>query len=305
MTSQPVPSQRQTLSFLRDLLYSRGLSPKSKMGQNFLIDLNLLDLIVDTAELTKEDAVLEVGTGTGSLTGRLCDRAGTVVSIELAPDFYKMASEMLAGRTNLSLLLGDVLARKNEMNPEVLAEWENRRASAGCTRKKLVANLPYVVATPVIANLLIADPNIERMVVMVQWEMAERLTAVPCTKEYSALAVLANSLAEVKIVRRLAPTVFWPQPKVDSAIVLIRPDAIKRGLIADVARFRVFLRDLYTHRRKTLRQSLVGWPSGRKDKKEVDAKLVEIGIDGTTRAEMLGLDQHRQLWHAFDAEGAI
>jgi 16S rRNA (adenine1518-N6/adenine1519-N6)-dimethyltransferase len=180
-----------------------------------------------------------------------------------------------------------------------MKEWDRRAVMAGSTRKKLVANLPYVVATPVIANLLIADAAIERMVVMVQWEMAERLTALPNTKEYSSLAVLVQSLADIKIVRRLPPTVFWPQPKVDSAIVVIKPDAEKRKEIVDTTRFRAFLRDLYTHRRKNLRQALSGWPSGRKDKKEVDAKLAGLAIDGSLRAESLNLVQHRRLYLAF------
>jgi 16S rRNA (adenine1518-N6/adenine1519-N6)-dimethyltransferase len=300
MNQKPVPSPRQTLSYIRQLLQSRRLSPKAKMGQNFLIDLNLLDLIVQTAELDRKDAVLEVGTGTGSLTARLCDHAGAVVSVELDTDFLRMASEMLVGRDNLSLMNADALARKNEMNPEVMKEWERMARTAGCTQRKLVANLPYVVATPVIANLLISDVPIERMVVMVQWELAERLSAEPGTKEYGALAVLVQSLATVKIVRRLAPSVFWPQPKVDSAIVLIKPSAAKRVKVPDAAKFRAFLRDLYTHRRKNLRQALSGWPTGRKDKKEVDAKLADLGVDGTVRAESLDLDQHRRLFQAFD-----
>jgi 16S rRNA (adenine1518-N6/adenine1519-N6)-dimethyltransferase len=297
--TQTHPSPRQTLSYIRHLLQSHGLSPKNKMGQNFLIDLNLVDLILQTAELGREDAVLEVGTGTGSLTARLCDHSGTVISVELDLDFSRMAAELLAGRSNLSLIHADILERKNEMNPDVMKEWDRRGAMAGSNRKKLVANLPYVVATPVIANLLIADVGIERMVVMVQWEMAERLTAAPNTKEYSSLAVLVQSLAEVKIIRRLPPTVFWPQPKVDSALVLIRPDADKRKEVPDTTRFRAFLRDLYTHRRKNLRQALSGWPSGRKDKKEIDAKLVDLAIDGSLRAESLDLVQHRRLFKVF------
>jgi 16S rRNA (adenine1518-N6/adenine1519-N6)-dimethyltransferase len=301
MTPEQLPSPRQTLSYIRYLLQAHGLSPKNKMGQNFLIDLNLLDLVLQTAELGREDAVLEVGTGTGSLTARLCDEAGAVVSVELDLDFSRMASELLAGRGNLSLLHADILERKNETNPDVLKEWDRCAAAAGCTRRKLVANLPYVVATPVIANLLIAGLDIERMVVMVQWEMAERLVAEPGTKEYSSLAVLVQSLAEVRVIRRLPPSVFWPKPKVDSAIVHIRPDAEKRQLIPDPAAYRAFLRDLYTHRRKNLRQALVGWPGGKRDKKEVDAKLVELGFDGLRRAETLDLAQHRRLFMAFSA----
>ena len=290
---------RQTLSYIRDLLHSRGIRPKNKLGQNFLVDLNLLDLIVGAAELSKSDAVLEVGTGTGSLTARLCDQAGGVVSIEIASDFYLMASSTVAGRPNLILLHADVLERKNEINPDVFAAWDTVASKAGCTKRKLVANLPYAVATPVIGNLLISNVPIERMVVMVQWELAERMIAPPSTKEYNSLAVLVQSLADVQIVRRLGPQVFWPAPKVDSAIVRIQPNPDKRKLIPNPVRFRAFLRDLYTHRRKNLRQAMVGWPSGKKEKSVVDAKLAELGIDGSIRAESLDLEQHRRLCEAF------
>ena len=299
MTPTHAQTPRQTLTYIRTLLETHRLSPKNKMGQNFLIDLNLVNIMVQTAELGRDDAILEVGTGTGSLTARLCDGAGSVVSVELDMDFARMAAELLAGRTNLSLMHDDILERKNEMNPGVLKEWNRCAAEAGCKQKKLVANLPYVVATPVIANLLITDLEIERMVVMVQWEMAERMSAEPNTKDFSALSVLVQSVADVKIVRRLAPSVFWPMPKVDSAIVLIKPNAEKRKQITNVVRFRAFLRDLYTHRRKNLRQALVGWPTGNKDKKEVDAKLAELGIDGTLRSESMDLLQHRRLFAAF------
>jgi 16S rRNA (adenine1518-N6/adenine1519-N6)-dimethyltransferase len=299
MTQPDIPSPRQTLSYIRHLLQSRGIQPKNKLGQNFLVDLNLLDLIVQTAELTREDAVLEVGTGTGSLTSRLSDHAGAVVSVEIAADFHKLAQGPLMGRPNVTLIHADALERKNEMNPGVMSAWEEAARNAGCTRRKLIANLPYAVATPVIGNLLICDVPIERMVVMVQMELAERMTALPSTKDYSSLAVLVQSLADVQIVRRLGPQVFWPMPKVDSAIVHIHPNAEKRALIPDPRRYRAFLRDLYTHRRKNLRQAIAGWPSGRKDKKEVDAKLAELGIDGSMRAETLDLEQHRRLCQAF------
>src|SRR5262245_31888006 len=167
MTEPNVPTPRQTLSYVRHLLQSRGLIPKNKMGQNFLIDLNLLDLIVQTADLNRKDAVLEVGSGTGSLTVRLSEKAGAVVSVELDADFYKMVTETVGWLSNASFLHADILERKNEMNPRVIAEWDRRFAEAGCNQRKLVANLPYAVATPVIGNLLISNISIERMVVMV------------------------------------------------------------------------------------------------------------------------------------------
>jgi len=284
------------------MLQSRRLVPKAKMGQNFLIDLNLLDLILNAAELTRDDSVLEVGTGTGSLTARISDEAGGVLSVELDLDFARMAAELLAGRKNVSLMYQDVLERKNEMSPAVMKEWDRMTEAGPFTKRKVVANLPYSVATPVIANLLIAGPTIERMVVMVQWELAERMMAVPSTKEYGSLAVLVQSLAKVSIVRRLPPSAFWPEPKVDSAIVAIHPDPQLRSKVADVPAYRAFLRDLYTHRRKNLRQALSGWPSGRRDKKDIDARLAAAGIDGSARSETLDLQGHMQLFDLFRME---
>ena len=148
---------------------------------------------------------------------------------------------------------GDILQNKNHLNPEVLEHLAQLKEIYHPQRLKLVANLPYAVATPVISNFLLTDLVFERMVVTVQWEIAERLVAQPSTKAYGALAVLIQSLANVTILRKLPPTVFWPKPKVDSAIVLIQPDPEKRAAIPDVQRFRVFLRELYSHRRKNLR----------------------------------------------------
>ena len=304
----PVPSPRQTLSYLLRLFEAHGLEAKSKLGQNFLIDLNLLDLIVRTAELDASDAVLEVGTGTGSLTARLAEHAGAVVTVEIDKALQPVAKEVVGARANVRFVFGDALAKKSELNPDMLAAWDEAARSladaapaggAGGPRKKLVANLPYVIATPLISNLLIARPDVERMVVMVQWEIAERLRAVPNTKDYNALSVLVQSVADVETVRKVLPSNFHPRPKVDSAIVLIKPSAEKRAKVGDVAKFRAFLRDLYVHRRKNLRQALVGWPSGRREKADVDAKLAELGIDGTLRSEALDLEQHLRLSRAF------
>ena len=110
------------------------------------------------------------------------------------------------------------------------------------------------------------------------------------TKDYNALSVLVQSVADVEVVRKVLPTNFYPRPKVDSAIVKITPNAAKRAKVGDVPRFRAFLRDLYVHRRKNLRQALVGWPQGRKDKADVDAKLAALGIDGTLRSEALDIE---------------
>src|SRR5262245_36524811 len=266
---------RQTLSYLRGLLAERGIEPKTKLGQNFLIDLNVLDLVVRTAELSREDCVLEVGSGTGTLTGRLAEAAGAVVTVDIDPAFHALTRELMQRHANVRTMRADALKTKNELNPELLAAFDEQMTKFNCTRRKLVANLPYVVATPVIANLLIGKRPIDLMVVMVQWEIAERMTAQPGTSQYSSLAVLVQAVADVTVVRKVGPTVFWPRPQVDSAIVKIVPSAEKRARVGDVAKFRVFLRDLYSHRRKNLRGALAGWPSGRREKPAVDRKLAE------------------------------
>src|SRR5947209_152400 len=303
-------SPRQTLTYLRNLFEAHGIRPKKKLGQSFLIDLNLLDLIVRTAELTPDDLVIEVGAGTGSLTTRLAGRAAAVLSIEIDPDFVTLAQEATANHANVFLVNADVLKNKNELNPQVLDALTEVKRRTGCApetdrpcRLKLVANLPYVVATPVIANFLLSDLDIERMVVTVQWEIAERLMARPGTKAYGALSVLIQSLADVSLVRRLAPSVFWPRPQVASAIVQIRPDPAKRaqivGAVGDALSFRSFLRDLYTHRRKNLRGALAGLPTGQWSKDEIDRTLADLGIDSAARAEALALEEHLRLCVAF------
>ena len=297
------PASRQTLSYLRNLFEERGLQPKNKLGQNFLIDLNLLDLLLRTAELTRDDVVLEVGSGTGGLTVRLLEQAAAVVSVEVDSAFATLTDEAVRGRRDrVALIHADALKNKNELNPDVIHAIGNLMERTGAPHFKVVANLPYSVAVPVISNVLLSDLNAERLVVTVQWEIAERLTAPVGVKAYAALAVMTQSLADVTVVRRLPPAVFWPRPQVDSAIVLIRPNAAKRQHVGDVHRFRAFLRDLYVHRRKNLRGALVSMPGGRFGKEEVDAKLAELGIAGTTRAEALDPEQHLRLCRVFGSE---
>jgi 16S rRNA (adenine1518-N6/adenine1519-N6)-dimethyltransferase len=300
------PAPRQTLSYVKGLLDAHGLRPKDKLGQNFLIDLNLLDLIVRAAELDRHDLALEVGTGTGSLTARLADHAGAVLSVELDPAMHALAREQVGDRPNVRLLRADALRNKNELNPAVLDALAAVRREFGCERVKVVANLPYAAATPVIANLLLSDVPVERMVVTVQWEIAERLLARPGTADYGALAVLVQSLADGELVRKLAPSVFWPRPQVESAVVGLRPSAAKRAHVVEavggVQRFRNFLRDLYVHRRKNLRGALAGWPRGRRAKEDVDRALAELGLPGTVRAEDLDAEQHLRLCTAFAGE---
>ena len=300
MTQSAGFAPRQTQAYLRDLFAGRGLHPRKQLGQNFLIDLNVMDLLPKAAEIEKTDVVLEVGAGTGSLTSRLAVEAAAVVSVEIDRDFHALAAETVRHQHNVVLVCADILKSKNTLNPEVLTTLEQVMEKKKSTRYKLVANLPYVVATPVIANLMLLQNPPERMVVMVQAEIADRMVAPPAVKDYSALSVLVQSLAHVEIVRnRLSPAVFWPRPLVESSIVLLRLDPEKRKQVGDPGKLRDFLRDLYVHRRKNLRGALSGWSTGRRDKAEVDRRLAELGLDGNLRAEALDIEQHLDLCAAF------
>lgn len=294
------------MSHVRELLQGQGLRPKEKLGQNFLVDLNLLEVLLQAAELTSDDMAVEIGAGTGSLTARLAEQAGAVFSVEIDAAFAKLARKTIGDNERVRLIHADILHGKNHLNPDVLRCLDEQRGQWPCPRLKLVANLPYAVATPVIANFLLSELPFERMVVTVQLEIAEKLVAVPRTKDYGALAVLVQSLAEVEVLRRLPPAVFWPRPKVSSAFVCIRPDTGKRAHVGDAHAFRVFLRDLYSHRRKNLRGALAAFPGRRFDKQTVDGKLAELGLDGSIRAETLDFEQHLRLCRAFSetASGA-
>ncbi|MCE2804664.1 MAG: 16S rRNA (adenine(1518)-N(6)/adenine(1519)-N(6))-dimethyltransferase RsmA [Gemmataceae bacterium] len=305
--SPEAPHPRQTLGYLIKLFQRHGLGAKSKLGQNFLIDLNLLDLVARSGELSPQDAVLEVGTGTGSLTGRMALEAGCVTTAEIDPGFARMARELLGANPKVRLVEGDALQNKNTMNPELIEAWKEHAARHGCTRLKLVANLPYAVAVPVMTNLLIDGPVPDRMVGMVQWEIAERMMAVPGTKQYASLAVICQALGDVTIVRRIPPRSFFPPPKVDSAIVQVVSNPEKRALVDKLAtptvpgprRLRDFLRDLYCHRRKNLRGGLVAMQGRDLTKKFVDEGLARLGIPGEVRAEALDVATHLRLCEVF------
>lgn len=292
-------SVRQTQTYLRHLFQERGLRPKNKMGQNFLVDLNLIDFLVKNAEVTRNDMVLEVGTGTGSLTTALAAEAGAVLTVELDPSLHELVKETLGHNAHIRFVYGDILSGKNQLNPSVLDSLREGLRKFPGNRLKLVANLPYVVATPVISNLLLTDLPFERMVATVQSEIADRLVATPSCKEYGALAILVQSVADVEILRRLPPAVFWPRPKVESAIIRIHPSAAKRAQVGDVQRLRIFLRDLYSHRRKNLRGALASFPGKRWAKAEVDLQLNKLGIDGNRRAETLDRHAHVRLCETF------
>lgn len=290
---------RQTASYLSKRLAEAGLRPVSKYGQNFLIDLNLVDLISNSAELRKTDVVLEVGTGVGSLTSRLSDAAGAVLSIEIDRNLHQLASEELEGRLNVKLIQGDALRNKNSLRDDLMDLIREAISRIGDeARFLLVANLPYNVATPIISNLLHQTPPPDVMVVTIQKELAERMAAQPGTKDYGALSIWIQSLCNVEIVRVLGPKVFWPRPKVDSAVIRLDLDKQRRDAIEDLDYFHQTLRSLFFHRRKFLRSNVISAMKNRMEKPQVDEVLQSLGHGETARAEQLSIEQIQQLIEA-------
>ena len=309
------PSRRHTLSFLMRRFREAGIRPRTQLGQNFLIDLNLVQLLAHSAELSPRDVVLEVGTGTGSLTSLMAPQAAAVVTVEVDRQLFQLAAEELHRFSNVRMLQLDALAGKHRFNPQMMEaiqqELELPSPVSGegpgvrADRQfKLAANLPYNVATPVLTNLLALDVPPLSMTVTIQKELADRIAARPSTKDYGALSVWVQSQCQVRVVRVMPPSVFWPRPKVSSAIVQIVPDNALRSRIPDRTFFHDFIRGLFLHRRKFLRSQVLSAARDRLDKSGVDRVLAAIGLRGGQRAEELGVDTLLALAEAVRAAAA-
>ena len=275
-----------------------GVRPQLQHGQNFLIDLNLLDLLVRTADIGPKDVVLEIGTGMGSLTARIAQLAAGIVTVEIDPRLFVLASEELAAFSNVTMLQQDALKNKNTIHPAVLEALRHKLDAHPGSRFKLVANLPYNVATPILSNLLTIEPVPASMTATIQKELADRMLAPPGTKDYSALSIWMQALCAIEIVREMPPQVFWPRPKVHSAIVHILPNPAKRALVGDLAFFHDFIRTLFQHRRKFLRGVLVSTYREQLEKGAIEEVLAPFDLPIDARAEQLSVQTLIDLSHA-------
>lgn len=285
-----MPSPRQTVSYLTARFREAGIRPDVRHGQNFLIDLNLLDLLLNAADIQPTDVILEIGTGMGSLTSRMAEKAAAVVTVEIDERLYAMASEELAEFSNVLMLQKDALKSKNHLESEVIAVVKEQLELDPARHFKLVANLPYNIATPILSNLLTCDVVPQSMTATIQKELAERMVAVPSTKNYSALSIWMQALCDIQIVRILPPQVFWPKPKVHSAIVHIVPNPEKRERIPDLTFYHDFVRSLFLHRRKFLRGVLIVMLKERVEKQIIDELLAAFQFPEDVRAEQLDVE---------------
>ena len=293
--------QRQTRSWLMELFSQHGFNPRGDLGQNFLIDVNLIEFVVRHADLGANDVALEVGSGTGGMTAFLSAAAGKVISVDIDKNMALLAAEAVKDCDNVTLVNQDILKNKNTLDPEICQLIREQVASLPNGQLKLVANLPYSVATPVISNIVASDLPWQRMVCTIQWELAEKMAAEHGMSGYSALSVWIQSQASIRILRKLGPNVFWPRPKVDSAIISIWRDKGAASRITDRRFFLDFLRRSFSQRRKFIRSVLVGMYRKQLEKEEVDRVLAELGHATNDRAEQMDIATLIRLANGFQA----
>lgn len=286
----------QTKQQIERLLAGAGTEPNKRLGQNFLIDLNLMRLLIGAAHIDRRDVVLEIGTGTGSFTEGLAQSGGQVISVEIDRILFQIATTQLKKYENVRVINTDILASKSTLCGTVVEAVRQAGVRLG-GRILLVANLPYNVAAPVMMNLIIGGDGdgssivADCMCVTVQKEVAERMTASPSTKEYGAISILMAATGHVTVMRKLKPSVFWPRPQVDSMMVRFKREAKKVEKIHNLGLFRETVNLFMGHRRKML-QASAKFVTGRLEKIGNWHEIFERAfVDPHSRPEELDADQ--------------
>ncbi len=295
----------QTKSEIQSLLSAADTAPRHRFGQNFMIDQNLVRTVVAAGNIQPGDTIVEVGPGTGTLTEELLtSQAEKVIAIEIDRDLAKMLRERFADNARFELIEGDALAGKHELNPELKSRLAAEKAydpfSAAPAKErghkpfsaaKLIANLPYNIASPLVIELLIA--GVDLLAFTVQKEVAHRLRAPAGGDAYGPLTVMVQMLADVEVLRSLPPQAFWPAPKIDSSLVrLIRRDQL--GASANA--FTAFVHQVFSFRRKTLRKALA--MSGI----DAEALLAATGFSGQKRPEEFSPAEFLTMFHEIRKE---
>ena len=269
-----------------EILQKYGFRFQKKYGQNFLIDTRVLERIIAAVEITKEDCVLEIGPGIGTMTQYLAEAAGEVVAVEIDAALIPILEDTLSAYNNVTVIHGDIL--KVDVNDIV------REKNAG-RPVKVVANLPYYITTPIIMGLFEQHVPLQSITVMVQKEVADRMQVGPSTKDYGALSLAVQYYARPEIVANVPPNCFIPRPNVGSAVIRLTRYEEPPVQVADEGKLFALIRAAFNQRRKTLVNSLNNAAGLQLDKERVAGALELMGLSATVRGEALTLEQFAQL----------
>lgn len=280
----------------KDIIRKHNFTFKKSLGQNFLVDKNILDKIVAAAGLTEAKGALEIGPGIGALTERLAREAGRVAAVEIDNRLIPILRDVLADYGNVSVVHADVL--KTDLH----RLWEEQ--FSGLEGVSVVANLPYYVTTPIIMKLLEEGLPLESIVVMVQKEVAERMAAKPGGKDYGTLSIAVQYYCEPELVCVVPSGAFIPAPNVDSAVIRLRRRAEPAVAVSDEARFFRVVHAAFAQRRKTLGNNLAAL-AGKERKAELGELLRSIGIEPERRGETLSLQEFAALTEALSEAGML
>ena len=259
---------------------------QKKFGQNFLIDTHVLEKIIQSANITKEDFVLEIGPGIGTMTQYLAEAAREVTAVEIDRNLIPILKDTLSGYDNVNVINEDIL----RVDIKALAEEYN-----GGKPIKVVANLPYYITTPIIMGLFESGVPIDNITVMVQKEVADRMKEGPGSKDYGALSLAVQYYAEPEIVANVPPNCFIPRPNVGSAVIRLTRHKEMPVEVKDPALMFKIIRASFNQRRKTLQNGLGNAPELPYTKEQIAAAIAEMGLTPTIRGEALSLAQFAQL----------
>ena len=279
-----------TPSATKEIINKYSFAFQKKFGQNFLIDSNVLESIIRGAEITKDDFVLEIGPGIGTMTQYLCEAARQVVAVEIDKMLIPILEDTLSEYDNVEVINQDVL----KVDIKSLAEEKNNGKPI-----KVVANLPYYITTPIIMGLFESGVPIDSITIMVQKEVADRMQTGPGSKDYGALSLAVQFYATAKVILNVSATCFMPRPNVDSAVIKLTRHKEPTVNVADEKLMFKIIRASFNQRRKTLVNGLKNSPELSFSKEQIVKAIEKIGKPETIRGEALTLEEFAELANAF------